>query len=87
MAKRLGLLGDPLARFSIRATQWSGHSGAFVLALVVVWALTGPLFDFSDTWQLVINTGTTVITFLMVFLILRAQNKDARAMRKHGRSA
>ena len=55
---------------------------AFVLAVtvIVVWAITGPLFDFSDTWQLVINTGTTIVTFLMVFLIQRAQNKDAIAI-------
>jgi low affinity Fe/Cu permease len=50
------------------------------LAVVAVWGLTGPLFGFSDTWQLVINTGTTIVTFLMVFLIQRAQNKDARAI-------
>ena len=50
------------------------------LAVVIVWAVTGPLFHFSDTWQLVINTGTTIITFLMVFLIQNTQNRDARAM-------
>jgi low affinity Fe/Cu permease len=63
-------------------TVWAGSSGAFALALlvIVVWALTGPLFGFSDTWQLVINTGTTIVTFLMVFLIQRAQNKDALAI-------
>lgn len=61
---------------------WSGRSIAFILALVIVlgWALTGPLFGYSDTWQLVINTGTTVITFLMVFLIQNAQNRDASAI-------
>lgn len=55
---------------------------AFVLALgtIIVWAITGPLFDFNETWQLVINTGTTIITFLMVFLIQRTQNKDSRAI-------
>jgi low affinity Fe/Cu permease len=55
---------------------------AFGLALlvVVVWAVTGPIFDFSDTWQLVINTGTTIVTFLMVFLIQRSQNKDTQAL-------
>ncbi|UOQ96851.1 low affinity iron permease family protein [Hymenobacter sp. 5317J-9] len=60
-------------------TEFSGSTPAFVTAagLVLVWALTGPLFDYSETWQLVINTGTTVITFLMVFLIQRAQNKDS----------
>ena len=50
------------------------------LAIVLVWALTGPLFGFSDTWQLVINTGTTIVTFLMVFLVQNTQNRDARAI-------
>ena len=61
--------------------RWTGSTLAFMLAagIVVAWALTGPIFGFSDTWQLVINTGTTVVTFLMVFLIQRAQNKDAQA--------
>jgi low affinity Fe/Cu permease len=55
---------------------------AFILAIsvILVWIITGPVFDFSDTWQLVINTGTTIVTFLMVFLIQRTQNKDSRAM-------
>lgn len=63
-------------------TVWSGSSGAFALAALViaVWLITGPLFHFSDTWQLVINTGTTIVTFLMVFLIQRAQNKDSLAL-------
>jgi low affinity Fe/Cu permease len=63
-------------------TQVAGTSVAFIIALTVilVWAITGPLFKFSDTWQLVINTGTTVITFLMVFLIQRSQNKDSKAI-------
>ena len=71
-----------LERFSLRATQWAGSSRAFAAACVtiVLWALTGPLFRYSDTWQLVINTGTTVVTFLMVFLIQRAQNKESRAI-------
>jgi low affinity Fe/Cu permease len=62
------------------ATEWAGSSLAFAVALsiVIVWVVTGPLFAFSDTWQLVINTGTTVVTFLMVFLIQRAQNKESR---------
>ncbi len=61
--------------------RWTGSTIAFTLAvgIILVWALTGPFFGFSDTWQLVINTGTTVVTFLMVFLIQRAQNKDAQA--------
>lgn len=71
-----------MQRFSLAATKATGTSGAFVLALtvIVVWGITGPLFNFSDTWQLVINTGTTIVTFLMVFLIQRAQNKDALAI-------
>jgi low affinity Fe/Cu permease len=75
-------LGRALERLSGHVTDWVGTSWAFALALgvVLVWALTGPLFGFSDTWQLVINTGTTIVTFLMVFLIQRAQNKDARAI-------
>ena len=71
-----------LERLSYQATKATGTSMAFMLALsvVVLWLITGPLFNFSDTWQLVINTGTTIITFLMVFLIQRAQNKDALAI-------
>ena len=71
-----------LERFSHHATMVSGTSYAFLVALsaIVIWAATGPLFDFSNTWQLVINTGTTIVTFLMVFLIQRAQNKDAVAI-------
>jgi low affinity Fe/Cu permease len=71
-----------LESLSIRVTEWAGSSVAFGIAaaVVLVWLVTGPLFHFSDTWQLVINTGTTIVTFLMVFLIQRAQNKDSRAM-------
>ncbi len=71
-----------LARFSRHATVWTGSSLAFGIALltIIVWLLTGPMCKFSDTWQLVINTGTTIVTFLMVFLIQRAQNKDSRAV-------
>jgi low affinity Fe/Cu permease len=69
-------------RFSNWATQATGSSTAFISAVgvVFVWAVTGPLFDFSETWQLVINTGTTIITFLMVFLIQKSQNKDSKAI-------
>jgi low affinity Fe/Cu permease len=69
-------------KFARKATDWTGSTMAFVLALgtIIVWAITGPLFDFNETWQLVINTGTTIITFLMVFLIQRTQNKDSRAI-------
>jgi low affinity Fe/Cu permease len=61
---------------------WAGQPATFLLALtiVLVWAVTGPLFHWSDTWQLVINTGTTIVTFLMVFLIQNSQNRDAGAM-------
>ena len=71
-----------LETFSIRVTEWAGSSAAFGVAFLVVlaWALTGPMFHYSNTWQLVINTGTTIVTFLMVFLIQRAQNKDALAI-------
>jgi len=71
-----------LERFSYQATRTTGTSGAFVLAVavIIVWGISGPLFHFSDTWQLVINTGTTIVTFLMVFLIQRTQNKDALAI-------
>jgi low affinity Fe/Cu permease len=75
-------LGSVLERLSTRVSQWTGSSWAFgiALTLVLVWAITGPLFRFSAGWQLVINTGTTIATFLMVFLIQRAQNKEARAV-------
>jgi low affinity Fe/Cu permease len=69
-------------RFSHRVLEWTGTTAAFMLALavIIVWGATGPLFGYSDTWQLVINTSTTIVTFLMVFLIQRAQNKDAKAV-------
>jgi len=71
-----------LERFSYGATRATGTSTAFLIALatILTWAITGPIFGFSNTWQLVINTGTTIVTFLMVFLIQRAQNKDAVAI-------
>jgi low affinity Fe/Cu permease len=82
MARNKNAIGPALQRFSHKATQWTGRSAAFTLAclVIVVWLATGPLFGFSDTWQLVINTGTTVVTFLMVFLIQRTQNKDSLAV-------
>lgn len=63
-------------------TSWTGSSAAFIIALavVIVWAVSGPFFHYSETWQLVINTGTTIITFLMVFLIQKSQNKDSKAV-------
>ena len=71
-----------LSRFASLATDWTGSTTAFILAagVIVAWIVTGPIFHYSDTWQLVINTGTTIVTFLMVFLIQRAQNKDALAV-------
>ena len=80
--KKRNKLGQILEQFSRKATEATGTSTAFILAMLVIilWIATGPLFHFSDTWQLVINTGTTIITFLMVFLIQRSQNKDALAI-------
>ena len=69
-------------KFASTTSDVVGSSWAFILAvlIIVVWAVTGPAFDYSDTWQLVINTGTTIITFLMVFLIQNTQNRDAKAI-------
>ena len=71
-----------LESFSEKATKQAGSSWSFAVAVavVVVWLLSGPVFGFSDTWQLVINTGTTIVTFLMVFLIQRTQNKETEAI-------
>jgi low affinity Fe/Cu permease len=68
--------------FASKTSEITGRPSAFLLAfaVVVVWAVTGPLFNYSDTWQLVINTGTTIVTFLMVFLIQNTQNRDTRAL-------
>jgi low affinity Fe/Cu permease len=70
---------NPFARLAEKITQFTGTTAAFCLAagIVLVWALLGPVFHYSETWQLIINTGTTIVTFLMVFLIQRAQNKDS----------
>ncbi|MDO7745013.1 MAG: low affinity iron permease family protein [Pedobacter sp.] len=69
-------------RMSTAITCFTGSSSAFGIALgvVIIWGITGPIFKYSDTWQLVINTGTTIITFLMVFLIQKSQNKDSKAI-------
>ena len=69
-------------RFANRMTLFTGSSAAFIGAVIIIvlWALTGPLFGYSETWQLVINTGTTIITFLMVFLIQKTQNKESKAI-------
>jgi low affinity Fe/Cu permease len=73
---------SPFSRFARWTARATGHPTSFVLALTVIliWLVTGPLFGFSDTWQLVINTGTTIVTFLMVFLIQNTQNHDSAAV-------
>jgi low affinity Fe/Cu permease len=73
---------DKFSAFAQVTSHATGHPAAFLLALIVVivWAITGPLFGYSDTWQLVINTGTTIVTFLMVFLIQNTQNRDTMAL-------
>ena len=73
---------DLFERIAVTLTKLTGTTFSFVTAIsvIIIWALTGPVFGYSDTWQLVINTGTTIITFLMVFLIQRTQNKDSLAI-------
>jgi low affinity Fe/Cu permease len=75
-------IANSFNRFAKWISSAAGHPGTFgiALAVIVVWAVTGPIFHFSDTWQLFINTGTTIITFLMVFLIQNTQNRDGVAM-------
>ena len=75
-------MNEPFRKFAQATSAMVGSSWAFILAvlIIIVWALTGPVFHYSDTWQLVINTGTTIITFLMVFLIQNTQNRDAKAI-------
>jgi low affinity Fe/Cu permease len=82
VAKKQSRFGQQLERLSTTVTQWTGSTSAFgwACAVIIVWLVTGPLFHYSDTWQLVINTGTTIVTFLMVFLIQRAQNKESLAV-------
>ncbi|MDX6612887.1 MAG: hypothetical protein QOD75_2073 [Blastocatellia bacterium] len=74
-------MNEMFRKFSQKMAHAMGTSWAFILAalIIIVWAATGPLFGYSDTWQLVINTGTTIVTFLMVFLIQNTQNRDAKA--------
>jgi len=69
-------------RFAVKVAEFTGSTPAFLtaLGLILAWAITGPFFDFSENWQLVINTGTTIVTFLMVFLIQKSQNKDSLAI-------
>ncbi|HEY7231664.1 MAG TPA: low affinity iron permease family protein [Pseudolabrys sp.] len=76
------MLSQAFSRFAHATATWTGHPIAFLLALALVigWVLTGPIFNYSDTWQLVINTGTTIVTFLMVFMIQNTQNRDTLAI-------
>jgi low affinity Fe/Cu permease len=76
--EQLSLFG----RLANTVAHWSGRPGTFLLCclIIVVWAVTGPIFHYSDTWQLIINTGTTIVTFLMVFLIQNTQNRDGAAL-------
>ena len=82
MGTKRSSLGRALEVMSARVTAWTGSSTAFAgaLGVIILWGVLGPLYHFSDTWQLVVNTGTTIVTFLMVFLIQRTQNKDALAL-------
>jgi low affinity Fe/Cu permease len=70
------------SRFAAATANWTGTTSAFITAVLVVaaWVITGPIFNYSDSWQLVINTGTTIVTFLMVFLIQNTQNRDTKAL-------
>jgi low affinity Fe/Cu permease len=80
--KKTSRLGKLFDRISTAVTNAAGTPYAFISAflVIVIWGVSGPVFDFSDTWQLVINTGTTIITFLMVFIIQQSQNKETRAI-------
>jgi low affinity Fe/Cu permease len=73
---------SPFARFALWVSETTGTPRAFVVALavIVVWGLCGPLFGWSDSWQLVVNTGTTIVTFLMIFLVQATQNRESRAL-------
>ena len=75
-------MSNPFEKFSTRVAALAGRPPAFTIAvgIILAWAITGSFFQWSDTWQLVINTGTTIVTFLMVFLIQNAQNRDASAI-------
>lgn len=81
-AKDTPSLKDLFRRFAHSTAEYAGSPAAFLIAagLVVIWAVLGPVFHYSDTWQLTINTGTTIVTFLIVFLIQNTQNRDARAI-------
>ncbi len=78
----ISVIQDAFSKFARRSSAVLGSAWSFTgaILIIVVWALTGPTFHFSDTWQLIINTGTTIVTFLMVFLIQNTQNRDAQAV-------
>jgi low affinity Fe/Cu permease len=78
----VNIMKNRFSKFAVFCSHWMGSSYAFAVgtAIIVAWALTGPIFHFSDTWQLVINTGTTIVTFLMVFVIQYTQNRDTQAI-------
>jgi low affinity Fe/Cu permease len=82
MAKKKSKINNFFDKFSARVTKITGSPWAFMIAAstIIIWAVTGPMFGFSDTWQLIINTSTTIITFLMVFIIQQTQNKDTTAI-------
>jgi low affinity Fe/Cu permease len=82
MRMRRGVMRNRFETISEAVTFWAGSTRAFITALtiILVWAVLGPVFGYSNTWQLVINTGTTIVTFLMVFLLQRSQNKEALAL-------
>lgn len=81
-AQQLKTKPDTFHKLSVKIANKLGNAWAFFIALsvILVWAITGPIFNFSDTWQLIINTSTTIVTFLMVFVIQNTQNRDGRAM-------
>ena len=82
MTKKKNSIEQRFENFAIWLTKFTGQTTAFLIAVsaLVIWGISGPVFNYSDTWQLVINTGTTIVTFLMVFLIQRSQNKDSLAI-------
>jgi low affinity Fe/Cu permease len=80
--EKSGGVGNSFQMFASKASSWLGTKWSFVgaMLIIVIWAALGPYFHYSDTWQLVVNTATTIVTFLMVFLIQNTQNRDARAI-------
>jgi len=75
-------MSDFFRRASVKVSNATGKASTFIIAVLIIifWAFTGPIFDYSDTWQLIINTGTTIVTFLMVFLIQNTQNRDSKSL-------